>query len=255
MSDDLHLRLEFKVRSGVDPLAAVMMELSPLELELFLRENLPEKETKTTFFYAVNRALDKVTRSISRQDLLEIPQFYASIHLTDTWNGRYTWEVEYNPFWEQRLSERFAALRANGEFYTTLQKNRAWVVEKQKEIIAYLCPIQYRYLQTENPLNMQHRTQQDVANSIGCDESAISRLTRTLTVHIYEKNRFVTELIPGAKLLALQGTYALQQLQRDPTLFDGKKWLVSDRELAETLHELYQLSVARRTVAKYRGCL
>ncbi|MDP3918595.1 MAG: hypothetical protein Q8Q35_01680, partial [Nanoarchaeota archaeon] len=49
--------------------------------------------------------------------------------------------------------------------------------------------------------------------------------------------------------------YALEELQKDESVYNNGEWQVSDNELVPILNDRYNIKIARRTVAKYKSKL
>lgn len=253
-----------------------IMGLSPLELELLLDQSLegvkdfheenPEwvgknpPEERGNYFWQ-GSFLDgckSIKGKIPRDIYLETPQIFVE-RTNEGYSPRYNSQID------ERIAEKLAQFRRTGEsgtppvdkiFSKQFAKDRDWIVKQQVAIVKYLCDTHERYLQTQNPLDLEPISQQNVAEHIGYSTTSVSRLVKNLTAKLPDgKVIFADELIPGANATTQKGTYALGQLREDPTLYENGSWKVSDAKLVPILKERFGIDVARRTVSKYRGML
>lgn len=130
------------------------------------------------------------------------------------------------------------------------------MMERQQEIVQYVCELQQSYLESGNIMDLNRLNRQDLAYNSGLHESTIYRLTSNLTVQLPNgKIIFVNELIPAQSVDRIKGTYALKELAQDPALYENNEWKVSAEKLRPILRERFGIAAARRTVAKYQGLL
>ncbi len=264
----LSMRQSKSARVSCSPI----LGLSPSELELLLDRSLaqvqkfhdtnpnwesghPPAERGNYYFGGDFRTHCKsVQDKVPRHTYLENPPI-----LVERREGHYS--SSYNPEINRRIAEKLAqfkrpeggAVPPDKIFSKGFARERAWIVEQQLLIVEYLCRRQEKYLQSGSPLDLEPVIQDDVAQHIGYSTTSVCRLVRNLTIQLPDENViFAEELIPGVMISNKKGTYALRQLQQDPTLYDQGNWKVSDEKLVPILRERFDIDIARRTVAKYR---
>ena len=140
-------------------------------------------------------------------------------------------------------------------FSTVFMEEFDWIMSHREQAVQHACTHQEEFVSNPyDPMLLQELKQQDIADKLGCHFTTVSRLVRNLSIEFPDSiTRDVSILIPGASLKYLQGRYAIGVLMNDPTYYEqATGWKVSDTELVRLLKERFDLTVARRTVTKYR---
>ena len=126
----------------------------------------------------------------------------------------------------------------------------------QDRLIRAAVEYQRKYLETGNPFDLKPLTQEDLGSLVGLDHTVVSRRFKDLTIKLPDGYTiFARDLVPGQILERRKGLFALRELMDDSTLYDGMDWKVSDDKLVPILDQRFGLSLARRTVTKYRNLL
>lgn len=167
----------------------------------------------------------------------ECLKLYTEAHLTD----------EENEYLKSKIQEANSLIDALGFRNDVLHQFGLYLVKHQHDFILH----GLAYLE---PMSMK-----DVAQEFDLSISTISRMAKDKYIRtpqgVFPIRRLFTSGSPTAspkgKVSSEAIKHAIEQLIDE----EDKRAPFSDIEIAEKLHEKMALSIARRTVAKYRGAL
>jgi len=116
--------------------------------------------------------------------------------------------------------------------------------------------IQKEYLKTGSPFDLVSLDQNGLGKVVNLDHTVVSRRINGLSVELQDGySILLRDLIPGQSLERRRGEFALRELMKEPEVYEHGSWKVTDANLVPILKERFNLSIARRTVVKYRNSM
>ena len=99
-----------------------------------------------------------------------------------------------------------------------------WITKKREEAVRFAVNSQKDFVREPmNPLLLKALKQEDIAKSIGCHVSTVSRLIKELNIEFPDTVvRDFSLLVPSTRLTSLQARYVLGNFMNDPEYFDKK---------------------------------
>lgn len=228
----------------VMPMRALMMELSPLELEAHL-DSLSGTSLR-------NGPESAAGNNITKQQILEVPEVLMKR------DGR-ALTAAYNPEVSSRLTDKVADLgkksagnKALDDLLAQIKEQGEWVERAKIGIVLYLCEQQQSYLSSYNPFDLKPLSSAYAARECEYHPTTVSRLVRNLAVQLPDgKKIFAFELLPGRKTTSIKVNHALRLLSQNKAYFKDGEWQVGDAGLLPLVKDLSGCNIRRRQLATY----
>jgi len=170
--------------------------------------------------------------------------------------------LRVSPYYRRLLSESNDKKDATRTYLEERLRSALWVIKSIEQRNRTICRVAESIVKFQRDFfekgvgDLKPLVLKQVAEDIGMHESTISRATTNKYLScphgLFELKYFFTTAIPKSGEGGELSSSTVRELLRKMVAEEDPKQPLTDQEIVARLHQVYQIEIARRTIAKYR---